>query len=39
MRSHSRPSSPKAKPSNDDDILKWVDENIPSAGVETYVSP
>ncbi|EEB15081.1 ptm1, putative [Pediculus humanus corporis] len=35
MRTHSRPNSPKPKPTNDDDILKWVDENIPSAGVET----
>ncbi|KAL0267330.1 UNVERIFIED_CONTAM: hypothetical protein PYX00_009627 [Menopon gallinae] len=38
MRTHSRANSPKPKPSTDSDILKWVDENIPSAGMETVLT-
>lgn len=35
MRTHSRAGSPKLRQSNDDeDILRWVGDNIPSAGVE-----
>lgn len=34
MRSHSRASSPKMKQTGEDDenLLKWVEDNIPSGG-------